>query len=239
MGVKVSPDFRFALGTDQAAAPSLQNKLQRRATTVAFAKHRDGNCVCAADWLSVESDARAIRVRQRHPRVLSRVGSTWSVRKVVAVCSGRVRRVEGNRLGVAEFGRGDDQGATGWGKKPGETRPIVASWASSGPCWRRGEACPSGSLSPAPMYMIRSWLLKRFKTFPCGVPSRQRQRSNISVRTRVTMRNPCVAQHVVESTLFTFPKRVKAPWFLNAGAVGRAAGSWNERTRGPTGRAAC
>jgi hypothetical protein len=134
MCVKVSPDFRFTLGTDQTAAPSLQTKLQRRTTAIASAKCCDGNFVCAADRLSVESDARAIRVRQRHPCVLSRVGSTRGVRKVVAACSGRVRRTERNRLAVAKFGRGDDQGATGRGKKPGKTRPIVASWESSGPC---------------------------------------------------------------------------------------------------------
>src|SRR5258708_40236058 len=96
MRVKVSPDFRYVLGTDQTASPSLQTELQRRTPTIAFAKYRDGNCVCAADWLSVEGNAGAIRVGQRHPRVLSRMGSTRSIRKAVATCSGRVRRVKGN-----------------------------------------------------------------------------------------------------------------------------------------------
>jgi transposase len=40
-------------------------------------------------------------------------------------------QLKGHRLAMAEFGRGDDQVAAGWGKKPGKTRPIAASWASS------------------------------------------------------------------------------------------------------------
>ena len=48
--------------------------------------------------------------------------------------AGRIRRPEANRLDVAESGRGDEQIAAGWGKKPGKTRPIVANSASSVLC---------------------------------------------------------------------------------------------------------
>ena len=44
-------------------------------------------------------------------------------------------------------GRGDDEGAAGRGKKPGKTRRIVASWASSG---RRS---PTGRASRLPWPM--------------------------------------------------------------------------------------
>ena len=46
----------------------------------------------------------------------------------------RVRRPERHRLEMAEYGRGDDQIAAGWGKKPGKTRPIAANSASSVRC---------------------------------------------------------------------------------------------------------
>ena len=40
--------------------------------------------------------------------------------------------IEGDTLAVAVHGRGDDEVAAGWGKKPGKTRRIAANSASNG-----------------------------------------------------------------------------------------------------------
>jgi hypothetical protein len=77
----------------------------------------------------MEGDAQAVRVGQRDSRLLPGVGGIRRVPGVVGIRFGRVRRVEGDRLEVAEYGRGDDQIAAGWGKKPAKTRPIAANWA--------------------------------------------------------------------------------------------------------------
>ena len=47
--------------------------------------------------------------------------------ELVATGPRRIRRPAWHRLEMAECGRGDDQIAAGWGKKPGKTRPIAAN----------------------------------------------------------------------------------------------------------------
>ena len=50
----------------------------------------------------------------------------------------------GHRLAMAEYGRGDDQVAAGWGKKPGKTRPIVASCGVKRSVLTDGRGVPLG-----------------------------------------------------------------------------------------------
>ena len=84
----------------------------------------------------------------------------------------RVRRAERHRLEVAERGRGDDQVAAGRGKKPGKTRPIAASWASSDRCSSTAVACRWPSPSKAPMCLTRSCWPRRSMALRSCVPSR-------------------------------------------------------------------
>ena len=127
--VKVSRDFRRALGTHRSVSPHLQTEFQGGTPAFADAKGSGRHLVCVGHRLPMEGDAQAVRIGQRDPRLLPRVGRIRRVPAVVGIRFGRIRRVKRDRLEVAEYGRGDDQIAAGWGKKPAKTRPIAASWA--------------------------------------------------------------------------------------------------------------
>ena len=132
-------------------------------------KRGERHLVCALDRLSMEGDAQPVRVGQRDSCLLSRVGGAGRIRRAVAVGPRRVRRATRNRLEVAERGRGDDQIATGWGKKPGKTRPIEASWASSDRCSSTVVACRWRRPWMAPMCMTKSCWPRRSMALPlCG-----------------------------------------------------------------------
>ena len=65
---------------------------------------------------------------------LSGVGCRWGVPGVVAGGTGTLRRTAGSGLELAEYGRGHDQVAPGWGKKLAPTPPTEVSEASSAAC---------------------------------------------------------------------------------------------------------
>ena len=92
-------------------------------TATVVAKSGDRNSVCAANRLPVESDARRVRVGQRDPRRLSRVGAARCLSQTLyetaaTVGASRVRRVDRDRLAMAKSGCRDDEGSAGRGTKP-------------------------------------------------------------------------------------------------------------------------
>src|SRR3974390_1400543 len=131
------------MGTHGTFIAEVPATAQGRSSAVAAARRGQRYFLRALHWSAVESNAQRVRLRQRHPRLLSGMGAARGVRAVVETGAERIRHATGDRLAVAKFGRGDDQGATGWGKKPGKTRRIEANWASSGRCLPMARACPS------------------------------------------------------------------------------------------------
>ena len=109
---------------------------------------------------------------------------------------------------MAEHGRGDDQVAAGWGKKPGKTRPIVASWASNARCSSMAVACRWRRPSMAPMCMTKSWWRKRSMRFRSSGPSRHRGRTATSLSGQRLRRQTNRAGDVApEDMLLTFRER--------------------------------
>src|SRR5262249_35025863 len=72
------------------------------------------------------------RLPQLGPPPLPGVGRRRGLPPALAARAHRVRRAQGDQGAVAGDGRGDDQGPTRRGNRPGRTRPTGASWAPSG-----------------------------------------------------------------------------------------------------------
>src|SRR5665213_3652614 len=227
--VKVSPDSRRLVGTHRFRAPNVQTGSSRRPSAIVDAEGCEWNFVCAANRLSVEGDAARVRLRQRDSRLLPRVGGAGRVRGAVGTRVARVRRVERDRLEVAEHGRGDDQIAAGRGKKPAKTRPIVASSASNARRSSMVGACPWPSSSKAPMCLTSNWSRPRSTPFRLNLLRRSPNNRNISVSTKVMLASQWIVKFAGEVTRLTSharPTSLRSPSGIAARLV---AGKSNAR----------
>ena len=80
-----------------------------------------------ANRVSVEGRSKDVWFWQFVAPLLSAVGGEKRIRGALGGGVVGIRRPDWPRMEMAVNGRGDDEIAAGWGKKPGEIRPIAAN----------------------------------------------------------------------------------------------------------------
>ena len=134
MRVKVSPDLRFTLGTDQTAASSLQQSCKGGRPRLPLRDVVTGIVYV----LRTGCQWKAMPVQFGLGSAIDAYFQEWVQRGIFEKLWQRALEEYDELKGIDWRWQSLDgamtKGATGRGKKPGKTRPIAASWASSDLC---------------------------------------------------------------------------------------------------------
>jgi len=199
------------VGTRRAAAAEVSREQVGREAARGSPSRARRRSLRAANGLSVEGGPCGVRLRQHAAPVLPR-----------------------DRLGLAEPGRGDDEGAAGRGKKPVPIRRTAASPGPSVPFLRMETAYPSRWSWPAPTRMTCDSSSRRSEASPYGVlgPSRG-EGSSTSAGTRGTTTKTSETWRAAGATPCTSNHGARR--LMSAGRIlgtAHGAGSWSAVTRG-------
>ena len=152
---------------------------------------------------------------------------------------GRVRRAERHRLEVAEHGRGDDQIAAGWGKKPGKTRPIAASWASSARCSIDGRGVPLAVAVDGANVPDQKLVAETFDGIPIERPSPTPRKPQHLCLDKGYIGEPVDREVRQRGYTPHVPRKGNEPRSRNTAAARPAVGKSNARTPGSTAPGDC
>ena len=134
---------RRPLGGHRPAAPRTQKHppLRRRPPPQVRPGLPGGHPLRLTHRLPVEGAGRhPLLPRLDGPRPLPGVGAGRRLFDPVGARPDGLRRLEGDRLGLAEYGRLHDQGAPRGGKRRAKTPPTGPRRARSAACWSRPRA---------------------------------------------------------------------------------------------------
>ena len=222
----------------RVAVAQVSSQPQGRSSACEFAWSGRRYLLPAAYRLPVEGAAASVWFVQHGASVLSRVEQAARLSAFLEEMPANLRQATRHRLAVAKFGRGANQGAAGWGKKPGKTQRIAASSASNA----RSSLTPAASRwalpSTAPTVTTPNCCGPHCNRCRCDVPHPLGRASNICVWTKATLASLRKRSLVASVTCPTSPPRGKTRGFAAPDNV-PAVGSWKEAIRGPTAPAAC